>query len=146
MLTPVIQKDFHKLAGILQRNIESCKITGRTSVEYITASLTLHAAQDCLGVWTDDLDDPHAILVATVGKFGVLNETYCFVNTIYVDNGHRSSSVTKQMLDTLSLYATSKGCDTVQGSSWIYDGATDTASFWESFGAAAQETIYIKHL
>lgn len=146
MLTLVQQNDFPKLAEILKRNIDACNVGDRTSVEYVSASLVLHAAQNGIGVWTDNLDDPHALLIATVGKFGVLNETYCFVNTIYVDEEHRSPDITKKMLDTITLYATSKGCNTIQGSAWTYKSSTDISALWESFGATPQETIYVKHL
>tara|TARA_R110000851_G_scaffold39729_12_gene100750 strand:- start:2003 stop:2443 length:441 start_codon:yes stop_codon:yes gene_type:complete len=146
MLTQVNTKDFPKLADILKRNIETCNVGSRTSVEYISASLTLHAAQGGLGVWTDNLEDPHALLITTVGKFGVLNEVYCFVNTIYADEGHRSPEITKTMLDTVSLYATAKGCNVIQGSSWLYEGALDISPMWEEFGAVPQEIIHVKKI
>lgn len=145
MLTPITD-NFHRLNDIVSRNIADCNIQDRTSADYIIASITLHYSQGNVGVWVDNPDDPHMLLVVSVGRFGTMNEVYCFVNSIYIDKEHRDSNKVKQMLDTVELFAQSKQCDAIYGSSWIYRGSLDIASVWKSFGAELQETIYVKHL
>jgi GNAT superfamily N-acetyltransferase len=144
MLTPVEIKDFDKLEGIIKRNIELCNVGKRTSFEYVKATATLFAAQGNVGIWVDDLENPGSLLIVTSGKFGVLNETFAFVNTIYADKQYRNRRVLKEMIDTALLWSRSKNCETLQVSSWVYQGCDDTSSVWKSFGFDIQETIYVK--
>ena len=141
-----ITDNFLRLKGILERNIADTNVGDRTSSEYLIANLTLHQSQAAVGVWVDNADDPHVLLVLSVGRFGTLNETYCFVNSMFVDTEHRSPRVTKELLATITLYAQAKQCDAVYGSSWTYRGATDVSAVWAAYGAEPQETLFVKHL
>ena len=146
MLTEVNIKDFPKLEGIVNRNIASCKCDTRTSYEYIKATVTLFALAENIGVWTDNLEDPHALIIVTKGKFGVLNETFAFVNTIYVDEDQRAIDILQKMVDTATLWAKNNSCNTVQVSSWVYRGCKNVRGLWDKFGFEPQETIYVKEV
>lgn len=146
MLQQVDVKDFDKLEGIIKRNIVACNVQDRTQFEYVKATATLFATQNNVGIWTDDLDDPHVLLIVTSGKFGVLNEIFGFVNTIYIDKKHRSSEMLKRMLDTAQMWSRAKGCKTLQVSSWLYQGTEDVGDLWEALGYEVQETIYVKQI
>jgi hypothetical protein len=146
MLTEVKIKDFLKLKGIITRNIEACKVTSRTTFEYVHATATLFATQGNMGVWVDDLESPQVLLIVTSGKFGVLDETFAFVNTVYVDEDRRSIAILKEMTDTAAMWAKSKGCKVLQVSSWAYRGSAALDGFWERFGFEIQETIFIKEV
>lgn len=146
MLTQVDIKDFDKLEGIIKRNIAACNVQDRTSFDYVKATATLFATQNNVGIWTDDIDEPHVLLIVTSGKFGVLNEVFGFVNTIYIDKKKRDSKTLKQMLDTASMWARAKGCKTLQVSSWLYHGTEDVGDLWEALGYEVQETIYVRTL
>lgn len=146
MLQQVEVKDFDKLEGIIKRNIAACNVQDRTQFDYVKATATLFATQGNVGVWTDNIDDPHVLLIVTSGKFGVLNEIFGFVNTIYIDKAHRSSELLKQMLDTAKLWSRAKGCKVLQVSSWLYHGCEDVGDLWEALGYEVQETIYVTQL
>lgn len=146
MLQEVKVKDLSKLEDILKRNLAACKIENRTSYDYIRATATLFDAQGNIAIWVDDLGDPHVLLIVTSGKFGVLNETYCFANTIYTDESHQSLDIVREMVNTATLWAKSRNCNNLQLSSWIYLGCKDVGKVWEEFGAIPQETIYIVKL
>lgn len=139
-------KDFDKLKGIVEKNIKRCNISDRTSYDYVKATSTLFAAQGNAVIWVDDLKDPHALLIVTAGKFGVLNEKFCFINTVYIDEGHESMDLVKEMITTAEMWGRSQGCSVSQVSSWIYRGCLDTGKLWEKLGYSPQETIHVKGL
>lgn len=146
MLTKIDTSSYSKLTDILKRNIAACNVGERTSVEYITASMRLHDSQGGIGVYVDDADDPHLLLIVSAGKFGVLNEKVCYVNTLYVDPDRRSSFDRAAVVDAINLFARSQDCNVIFGSSWTFRGSVDSSTFWKSFGAEEQETIHVKFM
>lgn len=146
MLTQVEVKNFDKLEGILKRNIVACNLQDRTQFDYVKATATLFSTQGNIGIWTDNIDDPHLVLIVTSGKFGVINEVFGFVNAVYIDRDHRSAEKLRQMLDTAKLWARAKGCRVLQVSSWLYRGCEDIGDLWEALGYEVQETIYVTEL
>lgn len=139
-------KDFDKLKGILERNFVACKVTDRTSFEYVKANATILAPSNSIGIWVDNLEDPHAILVVTGGKFGVLNEDFAFVNTIYVDPDHHSGGLVQSMIDTAKLWGKSRNAQILQVSDWVYRGEKSKGALWASLGFEKQETLFIQQL
>jgi|TARA_R110002167_G_scaffold294935_5_gene499555 hypothetical protein len=146
MLQEVAVTEFPKIKEIVERNISACKVESRTSFDYINATATLFASQNNIGVWVDDIEKPTALLIVTSGKFGVLNEVFAFVNTIYIDEDRRTPELLKSMADTAALWAKSRGCKTLQISSWIYRGCPDISSVWVKSGFEPQETIFVKEV
>jgi hypothetical protein len=139
--------DIPKIYEILDRNIKACKIEGRTSTAYCAANITLRMSTGQCGIWVDNIEKPQALLVVTVGKFGVMDENVCFVNTIYADGPRQDDlSLGQDMLDTVELYASNNSCDCIYGSAWVYKGCIDISPLWKRFGAEKQEIIYIKKL
>lgn len=145
-LQEVKVEDFHKLQGILERNIAACSVDDRTSFEYVKASVTLHAAAGGVGIRVDNIDDPHVLLIMSNGKFGVLNEKFTFVNTVYADEGYRRPSVLKKMMDIAELWALAHDSDKVLVSSWVYRGSLDISKALENLGYTRQEIIHVKEV
>ena len=146
MLHQVQVTDFDKIKDIVLRNIEECRAGKRTSYDYVKATATLFSSQGNVGIWVDDIDSPTCLLIVTKGKFGVLNETFAFVNTIYVDKDKRTPSLFTEMAQTAEVWARSNGCDSLQGSAWVYEGCDDCSRLWEKEGFSIQEKIYVKGL
>lgn len=146
MLEQVKIKDLDKLEGIIKRNLATCKVQDRTQFEYLKASFTLFASQNNIGIWVDSIEDPHALLVVTTGKFGILNEIFGFINMIYIDKKHRNTETVKAMMDTATMWSRAKNCQITQVSSWLYDDCPDVGDLWEALGYEVQETIYVKKI
>ena len=146
MLLEVKLLDIPKLKDIIERNIASCNVGDRTSFEYVKSTATLFSQAGDLAAWTDSLEDPHLILIVTKGKFGVLNETIAFINTLYIDEGYQNSSRIQEMVTTAELWAKGQGCDCITGSSWVFRGSKDISTLWENLGYQVQEKLYVKGL
>lgn len=145
MLTEVKVEDLPKLRGIIERNIAFCNASKRTSFEYVQATITLHALSDSIQVFTDDLNDPHHYVIVSCGKFGVMDEVYGFINTIFSDEDHRSAEMVEEMVTAAKLWAKSKNTDVFLVSSWQYRGTPTTTELWKSLGFEVQEQILIQH-
>lgn len=147
-LKQVKREDYPRLSNIIQRHIDRCDCSDRTTPAYGIAQATLANISNTGHFWTDDIDNPSCYLLVTTTRRMIIEENACIIHCMFLDDENDPAAAKKvlSMLKTAESFAKQNDCDCIYGSSWVFKGGKNVQGIWEKFGAEEQEILNVKFL
>jgi hypothetical protein len=98
-----------------------------------------------LDAYADDPENPKAFAAFQNTLNVITGETMTLVRAAFVTSAHRKTpEVMAGLKRVIDAYDTLTGNDCILASSWEFNGAPPTTSFWESLGFEKQETVLVR--